>query len=56
MTALIIFPSDLLSYPTTFGMYVGGMKMQLVLVCFPFDKSGYSPRTLKHKRLREVVR
>lgn len=50
------FPFDLLLFSTVFGMYVGGMRIQLVLICFSFDESGCSPRTLKHKRLREVVR
>lgn len=56
MTVLIIFPFDLLLFPTMFGMFVGGMEIQLVLICFPFDESGHFPRTLKHKRLTEVVR
>lgn len=56
MNILSIFPLGFQLFPKMFSMHASGMhENKLVLICFPFGGSGYYPRTMKHKRLKEVV-
>lgn len=56
MNILSVFPLDFQLFPTILGMHVSGMhEIKFVLICFSFSGSGHYPRTMKHKRLKEVI-